>query len=270
LLEGNPFVDEIVPVNRRSLKSVIALRRRLRSARYDLAVDFQGLIKSAVIAAAARPERLYGFERSQVRERPAALFYSGYVKAEAAHVVERNLELAQAAGASNLVRTFSIPQGTAEGTLPTGDFVLASPFAGWASKQWPAENYTALAERLAAEGLKLVLNVAPGSPPVAGTFTHVSGLPGLIYATRRAAGVVGVDSGPMHLAAAIGKPGVAIFGPTDPARNGPFGSSFAVLRASDAVTSYKRVDTIDPSMRAITVDAVYECLKARMYCAANS
>ena len=271
LLDGNPFVDEVIPVNRKSLKAVVALRRKLRSVHYDLAVDFQGLIKSAVIAAAARPEKLFGFDRSQVRERPAALFYSTCTKAESAHVVDRNLELARSTGATNLVRTFSIPAGSPEGALPDGDFVLANPLAGWAAKQWPTENYTALAERLRSDcGVHLVLNVPPGSPQVPGTFTHISGLAGLIHATRRATGIVGVDSGPMHLAAALGKPGVAIFGPTDPARNGPYGSTFTVLRAPGAVTTYKRNDTVDPSMRAISVDAVFESLKARMYCAAKT
>ncbi len=271
LLDANPFVDEVIAVNRKSLQAVVALRRRLRSVRYDLAVDFQGLIKSAVIAAAARPEKLHGFDRCQVRERPAALFYSNCTKAEATHVVDRNLELASSTGATNLVRTFSIPGGAPEGELPDGDFVLTNPFAGWTSKQWPAENYTELARRLEQEcGLKLVLNVPPGSPIVPGTWTHVSGLNGLIHATRRAAGIVGVDSGPMHLAAALGKPGVAIFGPTDPARNGPYGSSLTVLRDPCAVTSYKRVDAIDPAMRAVTVEAVFQSLKARLYCATNS
>jgi heptosyltransferase-1 len=75
---------------------------------------------------------------------------------------------------------------------------------------------------------------------------------------------VGIDSGPMHLAAALGKPGVALFGPTDPARNGPFGDSFRVLRAPGALTSYKRRQRIDASMREITPDAVFAALKERL------
>jgi heptosyltransferase-1 len=89
---------------------------------------------------------------------------------------------------------------------------------------------------------------------------HESGLPGLIDGTRRATAIVGVDSGPMHLAAALGKPGVALFGPTEPARNGPFHSKLAVLRDPTAVTSYRRVEEIDPSMRAISVGQVKAAL----------
>jgi heptosyltransferase I len=86
----------------------------------------------------------------------------------------------------------------------------------------------------------------------------------LIDATRRAAAVVGVDSGPLHVAAALGKPGVAIFGPTDPAQTGPYGGSFTVLRSPHAVTSYKRRNEIDPSMRAVTPDAVFDALQPQL------
>jgi heptosyltransferase-1 len=86
----------------------------------------------------------------------------------------------------------------------------------------------------------------------------------LIDATRRAAAVVGVDSGPMHLAAALSKPGVALFGPTDPERNGPYGGSLAVLRAPGAVTTYKRLGEIDESMRRLAVDEVFEALRASL------
>jgi heptosyltransferase-1 len=86
----------------------------------------------------------------------------------------------------------------------------------------------------------------------------------LIHATRRAAAVVGVDSGPLHLAAALGKPGVAIYGPTDPARNGPYGDSLRVLRSPAAVVTYKRGASIDESMRAVSPGQVFEALKAML------
>jgi heptosyltransferase-1 len=86
----------------------------------------------------------------------------------------------------------------------------------------------------------------------------------LIYATRRAAAIVGVDSGPLHLAAALGKGGVAIFGPTDPARNGPYSDSLRVLRTPAAATTYKRGTAIDSSMRNISPDEVFEALRAIM------
>jgi len=257
LLEGNPFVDRLVPVRRDSLSALLSARRDLRAEQYDFAVDFQGLLKSALVASLARPHRIFGFHQKQTRERIAGLFYSNKTISAAVHMVDRNLDLAAAAGASSTLKNFPLPPGRPEGDLPQGDFVLASPLAGWRSKQWPMQFYRELGARISTGlGMPLVLNGPPGSD-----MPHVSGLPGLIYATRRAAAVVGVDSGPMHIAAALGRPGVAIFGPTDPARNGPYGDSVCVLRSPGAVTTYKRGDTIDPSMQAISPESVFETLK---------
>ncbi|HVP00159.1 MAG TPA: glycosyltransferase family 9 protein [Bryobacteraceae bacterium] len=262
LLENNPFVDEVIPFER-SLGGILATRRQLRERRFDLAVDFQGLMQSALIAASARPGRIVGFHRSQVREKAAALFYSLCVEARSAHVVDRNLELAAAAGASSLLHTFSLPEGSPEGSLPVGKFVLASPLAGWGSKQWPAEFYEQLAKGL---DVPLVVNGPPEAAEtlkkIRGAHVHLSGISGLIHATRKAQAVIGVDSGPLHLAAALSKPGVAIFGPTDPARNGPYGGTIRVLRNSGASTTYKRAEETHDSMRAISPEQVIEALPA--------
>ncbi|MGB7759345.1 MAG: glycosyltransferase family 9 protein, partial [Bryobacteraceae bacterium] len=200
--------------------------------------------------------------------------YTHRASSAAAHVVDRNLDLAAAAGAGKALRVFPLPAGRSEAPLPEGAFVLASPMAGWRAKQWPLENYLALAGLLWRDlKLPLVLNGPPGMerltdesvcPTAEGVWRHACGLPGLIDATRRAAAVVGVDSGPMHLAAALGKPGVALFGPTDPARNGPYGESLRVLRWTGAVTTYKRLDSIDESMRRIAPEEVFESLRAAL------
>lgn len=221
----------------RQVASIVTNWRDLARGEFATALDFQGLIKSALIARwAAR--RVIGFDSP--REAPARWIYSEARPREGAHVVDQNLRLA---GVS--ARAFDMPMGRPEGRLPAGPFVLASPLAGWRSKQWPIGYYQRLASLLP---IPLVLNGPPGSG-----FEHESTLEGLIDATRRATAVVGVDSGPLHLAAALAKPGVAIFGPTDPARNGPYGTArMRVLRDASAVTSYKRRDEIDRSMRAIT------------------
>jgi heptosyltransferase-1 len=262
LLEGNPFVDEVIPFDR-TLKAIIATRRKLREHRFDLAIDFQGLIQSALLAAAARPDRIAGFHRSQVREKLATLFYSTCVEAHSQHVVDRNLELVASAGASNLLHTFSLPEGSPEGNLPEGKFVLTSPLAGWGSKQWPVEFYQELAGRL---DVPLVVNGPPDAADILskirGAHVHLSGIAGLIHATRRAQAVIGVDSGPLHLAAALSKPGVAIFGPTDPLRNGPYGGTIRVLRSIGVATTYKRATGAHDSMRAISPDDVLEALPA--------
>ena len=260
LLEGNPFVDEVIPFQR-DTAGVLELRKKLRSETYQLAVDLQGLIQSALVAAAARPDRIVGLYRSQARESLASLFYSNAVCTRAAHRVDRYLELAVAAGAASIVNTFPLPQGSAEGALPEGKFVLACPLAGWGAKQWPLEYYAELAAGLS---MPLVVNGAPSSAErlrqIQGAVVHTSGIAGLIDATRRAHAVVGVDSGPLHLAAALGKPGVAIYGPTSPETHGPYGGSMRVLRRADAATSYKRREEYDPSMLAIRPDDVLEAL----------
>ena len=269
LLAGNPFVDRLVTVRRDSPRGILETIRALREERYDFAVDLQGLIKSAVVASLARPERIFGFDQSLLRERAAGIFYSDKALTSSAHVVDRNLDLAAAAGASNVLRTFPLPMGQPQGELPQGDFVLASPLAGWRSKQWPEAHYRALALRLRRElAIPLVLDGPSDAAftEIPEALTHTSGLPGLIHATRRAAAVIGVDSGPLHLAAALGKPGVAIYGPTDPVRNGPYGESIRVLRSPSAVTSYKRGSEIDDSMRQVSPDQVFEALRAMLGC----
>jgi len=262
LLEANPYVDSVIPFERRALAGWRKAWHDLRADHFDLGVDFQGLIKSALVATVARPERIFGFSTAHVRESAAAWFYSTKVPIRSIHAVDRNLELAAAAGASSILRTFPLPQGEPEGRLPDGDFVLASPLAGWGAKQWPLDYYTQLAAKLRRDcGLPLVLN-APHPIHVEGAETHVSGIRGLIDATRRATAIIGVDSGPLHLAAALAKPGVAIFGPTDPARNGPYGGTITVLRSATASTTYKRTEQPDQSMREITPDQVVGALEA--------
>lgn len=223
LIDGNPAVTAIEP------KPIWG--------GFDRAYDFQGLIKSAVLARMAARETL-GFDTP--RERPARWLYTRRVARAGAHVVEDNLALAGAAGPAR----FWIPEGREEGRLPERPFVLACPLAGWGAKQWPIENYRELAKRIP---IPLILNGPPGSG-----LDHESSLAGLIHATRRATAVVGVDSGPLHLAAALAKPGVAIYGPTDPARNGPFGGAIRVLRDTQASTTYRRMREPAPSMLAIT------------------
>ncbi len=268
LLASNPSIDRLLCLDRRE-RSYSDMWRDLRESRFDFAVDFQGLIKSAVVASLARADRIYGLGASIAREPLAALFYSHKVEARAVHRVDRNLQLAAAAGAGKLLSGFPLPEGRAEGSLPAGGFVLASPLSGWAAKQWPLEYYGRLAADLRRQtGLPLVLNGPPAAAAmlssVPGAAVHTSSIEGLIDATRRATAVVGVDSGPLHLAAALAKPGVAIYGPTDPGQTGPYGSSFTVLRSPGAVTSYKRSGAISDSMRAITPATVCEALAVRL------
>ena len=293
LLIDNPGVDRVIVLpsgkSRRgsfrfaTLREVSAARRLLREHRFDIAVDFQGLLRSAAVTFFSRADKVFGFPGSEIREPLAAAFYSENVPTAAAHVVDKNLDLARAVEQSLRsgwdVRTppletaveFPLPPGKPEPYLPEGDYVLASPFAGWKAKEWPPEYFSELAAIVFREaGMPLVIDCAPfqrdeaqeivKQAPAGAGLLHPSSVGGLIAATRRARAVVGVDSGPLHIAAALGRPGVAVFGQTDPARNGPYGSTFRVLRDSTAVTSYKHEQRPDPVMRAIRPSDVWELL----------
>lgn len=271
LLEGNPYVDNVISFDRQSITALSECWRDLRDLRPRFAIDFQGLLQSGIAGRIARPGVFFGFDKSVAREPLASLLYTQQVSVIGPHRVERNLQLVAAAGARVQTEEARIPAGYPEGELPPGPFVLTSPFAGWTSKQWPIESYQALAELLNREGLELVVNVpeqqARHIPSMSRLRTHISALPGLIDATRRAAAVIGVDSGPLHLAAALGKPGVALFGPTDPAQTGPYKSNMSVLRAPGVSTTYKRHDRIHTSMAEIAPnqvrDALLQCLTRR-------
>src|SRR5579871_1597071 len=114
LIENNPFVDEIIPLDR-TVGGIREAWHRLRAEKFDLAVDFQGLVQSALVTAFSRADKIVGFHRSQAWEGLAALFYSTEVTATSAHIVDRNLELVTAAGASNIVPAFPLPEGSREG-----------------------------------------------------------------------------------------------------------------------------------------------------------
>jgi len=266
LLDGSGVADEILEFRRRGLRPLLATLRALRKQRYDCAVDFQGLVQSALAARLSRARRVLGFERALLREPLAALFYDACAASEAAHVIERNLDLAAAAGAAERLLEFPLPPGKPEGTLPAKPFVLASPFAGWGAKQWPLGHWLELALLVRRElGLPLVFNVSPALAAElsgqSGIHVHVSSISGLIDATRRARAVVGVDSGPLHLAAALGRPGVAIYGPTDPRRNGPWSDRIRVLRHPGAMTTYRRRSVPGPEMQAIQPRQVLDTLR---------
>ena len=257
LLEGCPFVDEVISFDRSSGSATFAAWRSLGEHPFDMAVDFQGLLKSSMVAMGSKASLRAGYTREHLRERMAGWFYTECHGTTSLHMVDKHRDLAKAVGGKDVGPQFYLPDGSPEGTLPTEAFVLACPQAGWGAKQWPSSYYEELETLLKEElGLMLVLNGPPGSGA-----THCSGLSGLIYATRLAHAVVGLDSGPMHMAAAIGKPGVAIFGPTDPARNGPYGGTISVLRTANARTTYKRHESETAAMQAITPRMVMDELK---------
>lgn len=260
LLSGTGLANHLLPLDRRDALSVWIAARWLRRWKPDLAIDFQGLWKSSLTALVSGAPDRRGFAPEFVRERESAVLYTETIAPTSEHVVLRNLELT---GLPPIPTSHPAPIGYPEGKLPAEPFVLAAPYAGWKSKQWPIERYAEIGRRLWEQrGMKLVLNVMPSAElPVSDHLVrHESGMEGLIDATRRATAVLGLDSGPLHLAALMNKPGIALFGPTDPARNGPHGGSVRVLRAPAAATTYKRGNEIAESMLRLDVDRVWQSL----------
>ena len=275
-----PLVDRVHTVNtkawRKSLFStqtweqIAAGLNELRAQRYDVAVDFQGAARSAIVSRWSGANVVYGF--AQPRENVATMFYTRQVIGRGGHIVEQNLSVSEAVAHQPLAMPkIEFPLDEAAEKQCGGrlrgldDFALLNPGAGWGAKQWPAERYGEVARRLTENGVKSLINFGPGEESLMraveaaskGTATGIaSSLAELIALTRRARLFIGGDTGPMHLAAALGVPVVAIFGPTNPVRNGPFGTHNIVLRSPISPTTHSRRARIDPGMLEISADDV--------------
>jgi lipopolysaccharide heptosyltransferase I len=260
LLEHNPLVSQLVVVpSRRAYgraQALSALRAlgSLRARRYDAALDFQGLWKSALWARLAGARRSLGFERASRREAGSELLLRETAAAPGdGHVIDKNLALLRPLGIEAVgLREFPLPlvaetvARVDEGLrgLRGDALVVLNPGGGWASKLWPAERFGALARALAGLGLQPLVSWGPGEEALAERVVAASGgaatrsfpttLLDYIEIARRARLVVAADTGPLHLACAVGTPVVALFGPTDPARNGPFAPEDVVVRRTPA------------------------------------
>ncbi len=281
-----PLVDEVHTVNLKawgkSLFSISTVQRiatvwnDVRDADYDSALDLQGAMRSAVLARWSRARVVYG--AAEPRESPASLWYSRRIVARGRHVIEQNRSIARAMlhlGSQDPV-TFSpvefprdpqaedrIGQRLAQHGIT--DFAILNPGAGWGAKRWPAQRYGEVSRKLADQGVRSILNYGPGEEELVRAAEAASGgtalgisctLTELIALTRRARLFIGGDTGPLHLAAALRVPVVAIYGPTDPARNGPYGTRSIVLRNADSLTTHERRPEPDDGLLAIQSDAV--------------
>jgi len=282
-----PLVDWVHTVRLREWKKSLASIQTaeqiarawndVRSVGYEVAVDLQGAIRSAVLASWSGARVVYG--TIEPRESPASLWYSRVAIPHGAHVIEQNLSLAEAVAQKELrAPRVELPRDIqAEeriehrmSELGFGDFAILNPGAGWGAKCWPAERYGRVAAALGTQGVRSILNYGPGEEKLAREAEAASGgaaralecsISELIALTRRARLFVGGDTGPMHLAAALQVPVVAIFGPTDPARNGPFGTQSIVLRNPESTTSHSRRAQPDQAMLEIRVEAVVEAAR---------
>jgi heptosyltransferase-1 len=284
LLSGNPDLSHVMTVNRGDWGRIGTCIRELRSANYTCTLDFQSLYRSAILAYASGARRRVGFDREYAREGLASLLYTQRVHPAGAHKIEHNFSLVEAVGARKIQVRFPlmIPAEVEEKIQAQlranqiSEFYAFSPGGGWASKCWPAERYAELHRSLARRhAWRGVLSFGPDERELAERVRRSAGspeplllemdLPQLMALLRRARFFVAADTGPLHLASALGTPVVGLYGPTDPARNGPHSPLDIVVRnARPEETTYRRGASHSKSMLSITVTQVVEAIERRL------
>lgn len=291
LLCGNdgqmPLVDRVhvvkakewarSPLRAETLKEIRALRHSLRAERYDVCADLQGAVRSALAGRLAGAPRMIGEDRP--REWAARWLFGERVPTQGVHVIEQAVEVCEAVAGERLSpllpslpvdREAELWADSALGSVLGRPVVLLSPGAGWGAKRWPAERYGAVAADLTAHGCVVLVNAGPQEQAIAAEVVRASGgvahapeftLERLIALTRRVCLVIAGDTGPLHLACALGKPVVGIYGPTDPGRNGPFGVPFRVLRHPESKRDHSRHAEPEAGLLTITPQQVAEAAK---------
>ena len=244
------------PFSAKTIHEIKALRHSLRAGEYDAVIDLQGAIRSAIVGGLTGCRRRIG--EAEPRERAARWLFTERVLTHGAHVIEQDVELAAAIAGDDLKPGQPWLPADAEGEAwadtilpPTAGqpAALINPGAGWGAKCWPVKRYAAVAQGLIGRGFRVLVNAGPGEEPLAEAIAKQTGgaatpltcsLSQLIAITRRVALAVAGDTGPLHLACALGRPVVGIYGPTDPSRNGPFGTRFKVLRSPQSRRDHTR------------------------------
>jgi len=267
------------PLGEQTRDELKALRAALRAGAYDTVIDLQGAVRSAALARLTGCRRRIG--EAEPRERAARLLYTERVRTTGAHVIEQDLELAAQIAGDELDYTQAMLPFDVEAEVwadallkPAQPAVLINPGAGWGAKRWPVERYGAVARGLQDRGMRVLVNAGPGEEPLAEAIVEATGgaatvlnasLERLIAVTRRIALLVAGDTGPLHLACALGKPVVGIYGPTDPARNGPFGTPSRVLRHPESRRDHTRRAEPEAGLLTIEPEAVLHAAEELLY-----
>jgi lipopolysaccharide heptosyltransferase I len=255
--------------------SLIGLARRLRRERYDAVVDLQGLLKSAVLARIAGGRRTLGFTRAHLREPVASLFYTEtHDPGGAVHVIDKGLALMRALGVQDT--TVRFPLGLPS-QAASDRYVLINPGAAWPNKRWPPERFGALAAALRERhGLRSVVLWGPGEEAAASAVVAASrgaaeqapatSITDIVSIATGASLMVSGDTGPLHIAAAVGTPIVALFGPTRAERNGPWSASdISITRYDQCVCHYeRRCRRAQPCIDDISVEEVIAAVERRV------
>ena len=250
ILRDSPVIDRLIEIDTRSWRRSLlkrdtqrALRARLSSLReetVDVALDFQGLIKSGFVAFASGAPRRIGFATEALREPASRVFLTEQVPVDdRGHVIEKNIALVRAIGvgaSGDYAFPIAVPDVAIEAMAsraPKNGYAILNPGGGWPTKLWPAECFGRLADSIqATHGVPSLVTYGPGEMGLAAEVAAASvtgsaipfacSLVEFVALARRAKVFVGGDTGPLHLAAAAGTPIVGIYGPTSPLRNGPF------------------------------------------------
>jgi lipopolysaccharide heptosyltransferase I len=253
ILDLVTVLDRVIALEGRSVRGWADVVRRERQVRYDVAFDFQGLMKSAVLARASGAARVAGFSIWHLREKGARPFYSetdDVAADDGGHVIQKNLHLLHVVGVETLRVEFplaDVPSGALDGVrreIGPGPFALINPGAAWPNKRWPAARFGEVAAFLReVRGLPSVVLWGPGELPLAQAVVAASSgaaraappteVPDLVALARQAVLMVSGDTGPLHIAAAVGTPVVALFGPTSPQRNGPWAAADVTVSRFD-------------------------------------
>ena len=281
---AQPLVDRLhlaptkawrrAPLSLDTIHGIKDLRSELRSGSYDAVLDLQGAVRSAVVGRLTGCSRRIG--ESEPREPAARWIFTERVSTRGVHVIEQDVELASTVAGDVLVPQQPwLPADAAaeswcnELLRPASEqpTVLLNPGAGWGAKRWPLDRYSAVSAALAHQGLRVLVNAGPGEELLAeairaqsaGAATPITcSLAELIALTRRVALVIAGDTGPLHLACALGRPVVGIYGPTDPSRNGPFGTRARVLRSPESRRNHTRHEAPEAGLLTITPQDVLQ------------
>jgi heptosyltransferase-1 len=247
-----------VSLKRWSMSRIAAAKRDVRG--FSAAIDFQGLIKSALIARVSGARDRVGFARDVIREKPAAWFVNRHATTDRSkHVVEWNVELARTfAPAIARVPEVDFAPFAIDATGSLARFVnrvVLLPGAGKPGKQWPAERFAELARRTGSDALVVW---GPGEEALAratgAEVAPATNFRELAFVLKHARLVIGADTGPLHLAAALGTPVAGLYGPTDPRRNGPFGQLDRVV-STYATTRSMHDISVDNVLRILQINA---------------
>jgi heptosyltransferase I len=289
LLDMVPVIDRRIGVDTNRAGALFSVVRELRRARYDAALDLQGLMKSAVLARLSGAPRVIGFPAGLLRERAASFFYTETAGEPTPHVIDKNLSMLKAIGVrmpevefplenrgAGFVREARTHLGLAAGDR----FALINPGAAWPNKRWPPVYFAEVARELAKRhNLRSLVLWGPGEEAIANAVASASDntavmspptrIADLIALMKAAALMVSGDTGPMHVAGACGTPLVGIFGPTDPQRNGPWAEEdLVVSRYRACACHYQRRCRISSwCLVDISPREVMELVDRRLACA---